>query len=71
MDWYNFRTDIFFILFINDLALHLPNNSFIMYADDITLFTSNKCLFEAESQLQLYVNIYLFIYLIKPPKTEK
>ena len=28
-----------------------------MYADDITLFTSNKCLFEAESQLQLYVNI--------------
>ena len=48
---------IFFILFINDLALHLPNNSFIMYADDITLFTSNKCLFEAESQLQLYVNI--------------
>ena len=48
---------IFFILFINELALHLPNNFFIMYADDITIFTSNTCLFEAESQLQVYINI--------------
>ena len=28
-----------------------------MYADDITIFTSSTCLFEAESQLQVSINI--------------
>mgnify|MGYP000149143624 CR=1 FL=1 len=45
-----------FLLFINDLPLHLHHSSTDMYADDSTLYTSDITLSNLETILQKDLN---------------
>ena len=50
---HNLRTDILLM----SLHLHLSINDFIMYVDDIAIFTSNKIDLKSATSRPIYVNI--------------
>ena len=47
---------ILYLIYMNDLPDILPDNSFIMYADDITLYSCAKNLTDASYQLQALID---------------
>ena len=54
--WPTVLGPILFLIFINDLPSILPNDSCLMYADDITLYCSSSSLQDATLRLQAIVN---------------